>query len=55
MTRGEAQAFIASLRVIANELEKNGIDIPAKVKDELVAMEHVMKNELARSSYIKIT
>lgn len=53
MTRGEAQAFIASLHAIANELKDGGIDIPPKVQDELVAMEHVMEKELGKEPYIK--
>ena len=45
MTRGEVQAFIASLHVISSELAKVESPIPVRVYAELSAMENVLKRE----------
>ena len=45
MTRGEVQAFIASLHVISSELSRVEAPIPSRVLVELSAMENALKRE----------
>ena len=46
MSRGEIQVFIASLRVIHDELAPIKGEVPARVYAELSAMETYLKREL---------
>ena len=50
MTRGEVQAFIASLHVISSELAKVKSPIPDRVYAELSAMENFLKRECEENS-----
>ena len=52
MTRGEVQAFIASLHVISSELAKVESPIPDRVYAELSAMENFLKRECEENSRV---
>lgn len=53
MSRGEIQAFIASLHVIHDELAPIEGDVPGRVYAELSAMEACLKRELEGNPKLK--